>query len=59
MNEDRSKEWIKAVLQLIVEVINGVGDNERVVCDLVGNLTRRYLENLLEKISLQQKKATR
>lgn len=29
MNKDRSKEWVKAVLQLIVEVINGVGDNER------------------------------
>ena len=28
MNKDRSKEWVKAVLQLIVEVINGAGDNE-------------------------------
>lgn len=55
MNKDRTKEWVKAVLQLIVDVINGVGDDER-----LGTLIIQYEDftdeekNMVHRLILEQ-----
>lgn len=55
MNGDRAKEWVKAVLQLVVDVINGVGDTEKlnILVTQYGDFTDEE-KNMVHRLVLEQ-----